>query len=436
MYLTGLTRGTNTPGQFEIPALPPGRKYGLVVSAPGCGQKMLNNVNASAEAGRMELDPFELKPANLKLAGQVLDADDKPVAGVNVILNGEGQPNGNTRTDREGRFRFEHVCEGTARLQANNQNSFGNISAEGGDTNVVLRLGQTYANNPGSTTHKLKGTVTDADGKPAAGAHVAVFPADNFALDKDRNQWRVQPHLVTPAVANAVRRRRAAGGPRPRPQSGRHRRVAGGHHQPGREIETGPDRDRAGEKCGRLSPGRRGSRSMAQGGQQLQQLDEQKHTSDARGRYEIKCLPADASYMVFASAKGHGRSQRQFEGDSETNRLELPPFVLKLADRVLAGQLLDDNDKPVSGAYDVVERPGPAGRQRDHRRQGPVSLSSLRRTCSALRQFAPRRRGRASQRRGGRHQRRDELEIADDQSHAATRPAPRSQAVRCPIWRG
>ena len=205
---------TNTPGRFEIPALPPGRKYGLVVSAPGFGQKTLNDVNASAEAGRMDLDPFELKPANLKLAGQVLDANDKPVAGVSVILNGEGQPNANTRTDREGRFRFDHVCEGTARLQANNQNSFGNISAEGGDTNVVLRLGQTYANNPGATAHKLKGTVKDADGKTAAGAQVAVFSPNQFngtSWVKTATNGVFSLTLVAPA-AGAVRQR-APGGP-------------------------------------------------------------------------------------------------------------------------------------------------------------------------------------------------------------------------------
>jgi hypothetical protein len=71
--------------------------------------------------------------------------------------------------------------------------------------------------------------------------------------------------------------------------------------------------------------------------------------ADAQGRYEIKCLPPDARYMVFATAKGYGRSQQQIQNDSETNRMELSPFVLKLADRVLAGQVLNENDKPVSG---------------------------------------------------------------------------------------
>src|SRR5208282_6263498 len=42
MPVAGLSGGTNRPGRFEIPALPPGRKYGLRVSAPGYGQKMMN----------------------------------------------------------------------------------------------------------------------------------------------------------------------------------------------------------------------------------------------------------------------------------------------------------------------------------------------------------------------------------------------------------
>jgi hypothetical protein len=84
-------------------------------------------------------------------------------------------------------------------------------------------------------------------------------------------------------------------------------------------------------------------------GNSYEQLNEQMAAVDAQGRYEIKCLPPDAQYTVFATAKGHGRSQQQIQNDSETNRMELSPFVLKLADRVLAGQVLKDDDKPASG---------------------------------------------------------------------------------------
>jgi hypothetical protein len=70
---------------------------------------------------------------------------------------------------------------------------------------------------------------------------------------------------------------------------------------------------------------------------------------NAEGRYEIKCLPPDAQYTVYATAKGYGKNQQQVESASETNRMELAPFVLKLADRLIAGQILNDNDKPASG---------------------------------------------------------------------------------------
>jgi protocatechuate 3,4-dioxygenase beta subunit len=173
MLLSGLAR-TNTPGQFEIPALPPGRKYGVIVSAPGYEQQELHNLEISADAIRQELDPVELKPANLKLAGQVLDAENKPVAGSNVNLNGDGQPNAQVTADRQGRFVFENVREGPVQLYSNNGNSYGNVPAEGGDTNVVLKLGTTYSSWPGAKAHELKGLVTDDAGQPAAGAMVAV----------------------------------------------------------------------------------------------------------------------------------------------------------------------------------------------------------------------------------------------------------------------
>jgi len=78
-------------------------------------------------------------------------------------------------------------------------------------------------------------------------------------------------------------------------------------------------------------------------------LNQQTAAADAQGRYEIKCLPPDGQYMVFATAKGHGRKQQQVQGDSETNRVELAPLVLKPADHVLAGRVLNQDDKPVSG---------------------------------------------------------------------------------------
>ena len=348
-WLQGLAR-TNTPGQYEIPALPPGRKYGVIVSAPGYGQRQMQNLDISADAIRQELDPMELKPANLKLAGQVLDADDKPVAGTYVNLNGDGQPGGNVRTDREGRFRFEHVCEGPAQISANSQRSFGNISAEGGDTNVVLRLGQTYNSSPGATAHKLKGMVTDADGKPADGAQVAVFPSNGsrrwtktatngaFSLTWSLQPWQMQSGGALLVVRDPVRN---LGATEELPEE-----------TTNLDVKLKPALTLAGlVKFVDGSPLAGAQVGVwLRAGNSYEQLNEQMAAADEQGRYEIKCLPPDAQYTVFATAKGHGRSQQQIQNDSETNRMELSPFVLKLADRVIAGKVLKDDDKPASGA--------------------------------------------------------------------------------------
>jgi hypothetical protein len=352
MSLPGLNRNTNTPGRFEIPALPPGRKYGITVSAPGYGQRTVSDVAASADAGRLELDPFDLKPANLKLAGQVLDNDDKPVAGANVNMSGDGQPNGNARTDREGKFHFEHVCEGPVRIQANNQGSFGNVSAEGGDTNVIVRLGQNYGTaQSGTVTHKLKGMVTDADGKPAAGAQLAVFPSngDPHWIRSDSNgafnlTWSLQPWQMQNGggmlVARDTARNLAASDVLEEDTTNLDVKLKPALTLTGL-VEKTNDAPLAGAEVG----------LWIKSGNTYESLNPQSLAADAQGRYEIKCLPPEAQYMVFATAKGYGRKQQQVQADPDTNRVELAPLVLKLADHVLAGQVVNENDKPVAGAY-------------------------------------------------------------------------------------
>ena len=353
MYLTGFSRQTNATGGFEIFDIPPGRHYGVSISARGYGKTTINDINATTEAGRMELDPFKLKPANLKLAGQVLDADDKPVASANVSLFGEGQPSGNARTDPDGRFHFDHVCEGSIQLSANGRNSFGNVSAEGGDTNVVLRLGQNVSYAPGSKAHKLNGTVTDAEGKPAAGAQVAVFPefqfndsrwsktATNgaFSLSWSLQPWQTQQGGGALLVARDPVRNLAATAELTEDMTNLDVKLQPALTVAG-VVRNADDSPLAGAQVN----------VQLKTGNMYGQLDQKNATADAQGRYEIKCLPPEGSYLVIASANGHGQSQQPVQGDSETNRVELSPFVLKVADRLLAGQVRDENDKPVSGA--------------------------------------------------------------------------------------
>jgi protocatechuate 3,4-dioxygenase beta subunit len=351
MHLTGLCTGTNVPGHFEVSALPPGRKYGLYVSAPGYGQKYVNAVETDANTKLVDLDPAELRPAKMKLAGKVLDADDKPVAGIYVSLYGEGQPNANVRTDREGCFSFNRVCEGQARLSANARNSYGSVTAEAGDTNVVLKLGESSGSvsSASSKPHKLTGTVTDPDGKPVGGALVAVFPSGStrgiktgtngtFNLTWHLESWQMQngnPLLVVRDLA-------------------RHFAVA---EEMSEEITNlNLQLKPAVTLTGRVEGPDGKPLTNAQVGVWLlasrtySDVEERQAKTDARGVFQVPALPASLDYTVYATAKDHGRSQQRVQVETETNRLELEPFVLKVADQVLAGQVVNRNDKPVAGA--------------------------------------------------------------------------------------
>jgi len=131
---------TDACGQFEVTALPPDRRYSMDATAKGYGSANQQVQRDDTETNRVELPPFVLRVADRRLAGQVVDADDKPVGGANVYLYGEGQPNTSVRADNQGWFKYDQVCEGQVRLSVSHQNAYGNATADGGDTNVVIKI--------------------------------------------------------------------------------------------------------------------------------------------------------------------------------------------------------------------------------------------------------------------------------------------------------
>jgi hypothetical protein len=145
-------------GRFEITALPPGRKYSLDATAKGYGSAN-QSIQEDADTNRVELGACVLKVADRKLAGEVVDTDDKPVARANVFMYGQGQPNTSVRTDDKGRFKFDEVCEGSVQISASSQRAYGNARAEAGDTNVVVRLSvnQSYSVRETPMRLSLKG---------------------------------------------------------------------------------------------------------------------------------------------------------------------------------------------------------------------------------------------------------------------------------------
>ena len=80
---------------------------------------------------------------------------------------------------------------------------------------------------------------------------------------------------------------------------------------------------------------------------------------DAEGRFKITSLPAGRRYSISASAPGHGSVSRSVTSvEGETNAVEIETFVLRIADQELAGQVLDENEKPAQRAQVSIQGEG------------------------------------------------------------------------------
>jgi hypothetical protein len=81
--------------------------------------------------------------------------------------------------------------------------------------------------------------------------------------------------------------------------------------------------------------------------------------ADALGKFHIPALPRGIEYGISISARGfgsaHGRVEAQNTG---TNRYEFPASILKHADSKLAGQVINNDGKPVAGARLMFCGPG------------------------------------------------------------------------------
>lgn len=137
--LGGTAAETDADGRFEIKALPFEQRYWVHASAKGYGSGTQNVQSDDGNIKRVDLEAFSLRLANRKIAGKVLDPDDKPVKNAWINLNGDGQPNESKQTDASGTFEFT-VCEGSVRLFVNGNNSYANANVDSGDTNIVITL--------------------------------------------------------------------------------------------------------------------------------------------------------------------------------------------------------------------------------------------------------------------------------------------------------
>lgn len=74
-------------------------------------------------------------------------------------------------------------------------------------------------------------------------------------------------------------------------------------------------------------------------------------TANAQARFEISALPPNRRYSLYITATGYGSASHEIqEGEAEDNRVDLESIVLQVADQILAGQVLGEDEKPITRA--------------------------------------------------------------------------------------
>jgi protocatechuate 3,4-dioxygenase beta subunit len=129
---------TDKSGRFEIPTLLQKQEYGIGANAEGYWRNVIKTGIINKITDREDIGTIILKRPILSVSGIVVDGGGKPVANIPVYLHGDGQPNLDSKTNGQGKFKFEKVCSGPVQISAKNQDLFGIIDTQGGAENVRI----------------------------------------------------------------------------------------------------------------------------------------------------------------------------------------------------------------------------------------------------------------------------------------------------------
>ncbi|MFC1605087.1 carboxypeptidase-like regulatory domain-containing protein, partial [Planctomycetota bacterium] len=145
--ISGLFMKTDTEGNFDFKAIPPGNKYSLTATARGYRTSKIEVHIVDVRDNRIELGPIVLARGEFSISGVVVDVNDKPVAGVGLYCTGKGQPGAGAVTDAEGKFELDGFFKGDVQITAGLRHRgygswdlWGSINTEAGATNVRVVL--------------------------------------------------------------------------------------------------------------------------------------------------------------------------------------------------------------------------------------------------------------------------------------------------------
>jgi protocatechuate 3,4-dioxygenase beta subunit len=296
-----------------------------------------------------------LKRANLTVTGIVVDADDKPVsdAGINAWGNEQNIPRA-VQSDKDGKFTLKGFCDAEATIRAwkqvDGEQRLGMVTFSADMKEVKIILGENASpQNQRVTTSRVSGVVSDPQGQPVAGATVQVMPfgSETRKTDKDgkfKVSWQNFNGRNDAPPSLLVRTPKGD--------------LAG--------LCLLDDPDKLDDLKIALAPGITftgtvvdpDNRPIPKASLQLnlQQTPynsqvQERISTDKDGKYTIRALPADLNYHLTARATGFGQKQSPVDLTAIKERIvEVEPIVLKRANLSVTGVVVDEDDKPVSGA--------------------------------------------------------------------------------------
>jgi beta-lactamase regulating signal transducer with metallopeptidase domain/Leucine-rich repeat (LRR) protein len=138
---SGITTDQN--GRYKCNAMPDNEKFNIYARAEGYGNDSIMINTDGAVNNRIEIKPLMLRVADKVVCGIVVDGDDKPIANAHIVVNGgDGHPYHRVKSDANGEFIIDKLCDGKVRLRAGIKDGAdylsGNVNTKAGAIDVKM----------------------------------------------------------------------------------------------------------------------------------------------------------------------------------------------------------------------------------------------------------------------------------------------------------
>ncbi len=172
-------------GKYQMAHLPVGLQYRMAATREDYGNAAGSLSLTAAPTGAAEITTITMPPANLTVAGIVMDADGEIVGDANMTIVGQYIGMRQTKADSKGHFVFEKVTAGpvivSADAQVNGQMLGGRVEARGGQQDVEVPLDRASAFKSdanaliGKPLPSLSEVGIDIPGKPLENKRILVL---------------------------------------------------------------------------------------------------------------------------------------------------------------------------------------------------------------------------------------------------------------------